>query len=185
MPPPKSTTTELLAAVAAGDREALNTIYRTHASRLFSLAFAILRDRPAASDALQEAFVRIWQRTRQFDPQRTDADTWIAAVVRHAALDIARTRGREAADDASGGSAATRGPAAIDPDAIDPIAATEPGARLRDALRKLEPKQRAAVVLAYVHGLSYAELTTRLNEPAGTARVWVRRGLAAVRDALA
>jgi RNA polymerase sigma-70 factor (ECF subfamily) len=179
MPPPKSTTTELLAAAAAGDREALKTIYRTHSSRLFSVAFAILRDRPAASDALQEGFVRIWQRARQFDPQRTDADTWIAAVVRHAALDIARTRGREAADDAS------RGPSAIDPDSIDPLAATEPGARLRDALRKLEPKQRAAVVLAYVHGLSYAELTTRLNEPAGAARVWVRRGLAAVRDALA
>jgi len=178
MPPPKSTATELLTAVAAGDREALKTIYRTQSSRLFAIAFAILRDRAAASDALQEGFVRIWRRTRQFDPQRTDADTWIAAMVRHAALDIARTRGREAADDAS------RGPGVIDPAVTDPVAATEAGARLRDALRRLEPKQRTAVVLAYVHGLSYAELTTRLNEPAGAARVSVRRGLAALREAL-
>ena len=177
MPPPKSTTNELLAAVAAGDREALKTMLRTHSSRVFAIAYAILRDRPAASDALQEGFVRIWQRIRQFDPQRSDADTWIAATVRHAALDIARTRGREGGDDRRG--------AVIDPEASDALAVTEAGAQLRDALAKLEPKQRAAMVLAYVHGLSYAELSLRLHEPAGAMRVWVRRGLAALREALA
>ncbi len=179
MPPPKSTTTELLAAVAAGDRETLRTTYRTHSPRLFGIALAILHDRPAAADALQEAFVRIWQRARQFDPARADADAWLASAVRHAALDIARARGREAADDARSATGA------VDTDAIDALAATEAGTRLRDALGKLEPKQRAAVVLGFVHGLSYADLTNRLNEPAGAARTWVRRGLASLRDALA
>jgi RNA polymerase sigma-70 factor, ECF subfamily len=177
MPPPKGTTTELLAAVAAGDRDSLRTIYRTQSARLFGIAYAILRDRPAAADALQEAFVRIWQRTRQFDPARADADAWLAAAVRHAALDIARARGREAGDEA-------RNAGAVDPDSLDALAATEPGTRLRGALLKLEPKPRAAVVLGFVHGFSYAELTNRLNEPAGAARSWVRRGLAGLRDGL-
>jgi RNA polymerase sigma-70 factor, ECF subfamily len=177
MPPPKTSTAELLAAVAAGDREALKSVYRAHSARLFGIALAILRDRPAAADALQEAFVRIWQRARRFAPARGDADAWLASVVRHAALDIARGRGREATSDDS------RGPP-VDPDALDALAATEPGTRLRDSLRRLEPKSRAAVVLGFVHGLSYGELTTRLNEPAGTARTMARRGLASIRENL-
>lgn len=179
MPPPKSTTTELLAAVAAGDRDALRTVYRTHAARVFGIAFAILRDRPAASDALQEAFVRIWQRARQFDPARADADAWLATAVRHAALDTARARGREAADDARSGAGA------VDPESLDALAATEAGSRLRDALGKLEPDARAAVVLGFTHGLSCAELGTRLSEPPSTVRTWLRRELATLREGLA
>jgi RNA polymerase sigma-70 factor (ECF subfamily) len=175
MPAPKGATAELLAAVAAGDREALRGVYRVQSARLFGVAMAILRDRPAASDALQEAFVRIWKRARRFEPARGDADAWLASVARHAALDIARSRGREAASDGSPGPA-------IDPDALDALAATDPGTRLRDSLRRLEPKPRAAVVLGFVHGLSYGELTTRLSEPAGTARALVRRGLASLRE---
>jgi RNA polymerase sigma-70 factor (ECF subfamily) len=178
MPPPKGATAELLAAVAAGDREALRGLYRAQSARLFGIAMAILRDRPAASDALQEAFVRIWWRGRRFEPARGDADAWLVSVVRHAALDIARGRGREATDDA------VRGQAAVDPDALDALAATEPGTRLRNGLRRLEPKPRAAVVLGFVHGLSYGELTTRLSEPAGATRALVRRGLASLREAL-
>jgi RNA polymerase sigma-70 factor (ECF subfamily) len=177
MPPPKITTAELLAAVTAGDREALRSLYRTHSARLFGIAMAVLRDRPAASDALQEAFVRIWQKARRFEPASADAEAWLAGLVRHAALDIARGRGREAINDAG------RNPA-VDPDALDALAATEPGMRLRDSLRLLEPKPRAAVVLGFVHGLSYGELTTHLNEPAGAARTMVRRGLATIREAL-
>ena len=179
MPPPKSTTTELLAAVAAGDRDALRTVYRTQSARLFGIAFAILRDRPAASDALQEAFVRIWQRARQFDPTRADADAWLAAAVRHAALNIARARGREAADDARSNAGT------VDPDSLDALATTETGTRLRDALGKLEPNARAALVLGFAHGLSCAELSTRLSEPPNTVRTWLRRGLATLREGLA
>lgn len=178
MPAPKGATAELLAAVAAGDREALRTLYRAQSARLFGIAMALLRDRPAASDALQEAFVRVWRRARRLEPARGDADAWLASVVRHAALDIARRRGREAANGTG------QAQAVIDPDALDALATTEPGTRLRDSLRRLEPKPRAAVVLGFVHGLSYGELTTRLSEPAGTARALVRRGLASLRESL-
>jgi len=176
MPPPKGSSAELLAAVAGGDRDALQTLYRSQAARLFGLAMAILRDRAAAGDALQEGFVRVWQRSRQFVPARADADTWLAAMVRQAALEIAREHGREAADDPSD--------SAVDPDALDLLATGESGTRLRDCLQRLEAKPRAAVVLGFVHGLSYAEITAQLNETPGTARSLLHRGLASIRDSL-
>lgn len=123
--------------------------------------------------------VRIWQRARQFDPTRADADAWLAAAVRHAALNIARARGREAADDARSNAGT------VDPDFLDALATTETGTRLRDALGKLEPNARAALVLGFAHGLSCAELSTRLSEPPNTVRTWLRRGLATLREGLA
>ena len=172
MPPPKSTTTGLLAKVAGGDRDALKSLYEAQSARLHGLAMAILRDRPAAADALQETFLRVWQRAGQHDPADGDADTWLAAVARHAALDVARARGREAPADDPG-----LGDTAIDADALEPLA-TGVGARLRDRLRQLEPKVRQSIVFCYVHGLSQAEIAARLNEPPGAVKAWIRSGLA-------
>ena len=176
MPPPRTTATDLLAAIAGGDKEALKSLYDAHAARLFGIAMAILRDRPSASDALQEAFVEVWRRAGQFD--HGDADAWLAAIVRHAALDVARGRGREAANDQY-----ALGDAAVDPDALEAIAPD--GARLRAGLQRLEPGLRQCIVLAYVHGLSDAELAAWLNEPPGAVRASIRRGLAELRERLA
>ena len=179
MPPPKSTTTGLLAAVAGGDRAALRSLYDAQSARLFGIAMAILRDRPAASDVLQDTFLRIWQRAGQFDPADGDAEAWLAAIARHAALDIARARGREAPTDDPG-----LGDAAIDPDALDPLATVEGGARLRESLQRLEPRARQGIVLGFVHGLSHPEIAARLNEPLVTVKSWIRRGLAGLRDSV-
>ncbi len=174
MPPPKTSTIDLLAAIAGGNQDALKSLYGAQSARLFGIAMAILRDRPAASDVLQESFIRIWQRAGQFDRSDSDPDTWLAAIARHAALDIARARGREAPTDDPG-----LGDAAIDPEALDPLAAAAP---LRDRLRQLDPKVRHSIVLSYVHGLSHPELAARLNEPLGSVKSWVRAGLAGLRD---
>ncbi|RYJ02792.1 MAG: hypothetical protein EON47_06345, partial [Acetobacteraceae bacterium] len=86
---------ELIVAVAGGDRAALRSLYQQQATRLFGVANAILRDRDAAADAMQDAFLRISQRAGQFDPGRGEASAWLGGIVRHAALDLARKRGRE------------------------------------------------------------------------------------------
>jgi len=169
----------LLAAIAGGDREALKSLSGAQSARLFGIAMAILRDRPAASDVLQETFLRVWQRAGQFDPGDGDAEAWLASIARHAALDIARSRGREAPTDDPG-----LGDAAIDPDALDALGAAEAGARLRDALQRLEPKLRQTIVLGFVHGLSHPEIAARLNEPLGTVKSWIRRGLIGLRESL-
>ena len=179
MPPPKANTTVLLAAVAGGDREALKSLYGTQSARLFGIAMAVLRDRPAASDVLQETFIRVWQRAGQFDPGDGEVEAWLASIARHAALDIARSRGREAPADDLG-----LGDAAIDPDALDALSAAEHGARLRGCLQRLEPKLRQSIVLAFVHGLSHPEIAARLNEPPGTVKSWIRRGLTGLRECL-
>jgi len=170
----------LLIAVAQGDRVALRAVYERQSVRLFGVANAILRDRDAAADALQNAFLRVAQRAGQFDPERGAATAWLAGIVRYAALDLARARGREIPTDDP-----TLGDQPVEPDALERIAATDAGHRLRACLDTLEAKNRQGIVLAFVHGLSHAQVAARLELPLGTVKAWIRRGLLRLRECLA
>jgi RNA polymerase sigma-70 factor (ECF subfamily) len=169
----------LLAAVAQGEHAALRSIYDREGSRLFGIAMAILRDRAAAADAVQETFLRLWQRAGQYDTTRGDARAWIGAVVRHSALDAARARGREQVTDDP-----TLGDRTIAPDALDRLADAADGARLRECLNGLDDRHRSFIVLAFVHGLSHSQVAARLAMPLGTVKTWIRRGLQQLRDCM-
>ncbi|MFT8243914.1 sigma-70 family RNA polymerase sigma factor [Roseomonas sp. BN140053] len=169
----------LLDAVARGRREALQQVYQRQSSRLFGVAHAILRDRDAAADALHDGFLRIASRAGQFDPARGTAEVWLGAVVRHAALDLARRRGREMpVDDPS------LGDQPVAPEALDRLLAEGEGRRLRDCLAGLEERNRQPILLAFLHGLSHPEIAARLELPVGSVKSWIRRGLLQLRGCL-
>jgi RNA polymerase sigma-70 factor (ECF subfamily) len=170
----------LLAAVARGDRAALRAVYERQSVRLFGVANAILRDRDAAADALQDAFVNVARRAGQFDPARGAAEAWLAGIVRHAALDIARRRGREIPTDDP-----ALGDTPVEPEALERVAGSAEGRRLHECLAALEAKNRQGIVLAFVHGLSHAQIAARLELPLGTVKAWIRRGLLRLRECLA
>ena len=169
----------LLASVARGEQPALRAIYDRESTRLFGIAMAILRDRAAASDAVQDAFLRVWQRAGQFDPALGDGRGWLGGIVRHAALDLARRRGREQpVDDPS------LGDQPVEADAIERVAAIQDGARLRDCLAQLDAKHARAIVLAFVHGLSHPQVAELLAMPLGSVKSWIRRGLLTLRGCM-
>lgn len=169
----------LLGAVASGDRGALRRVYEAQSVRLFGVANAILRDRDAAADALHDAFLRVSQRAAQYDPARGAAAAWLAGVVRHAALDQARRRGRELPSDDP-----ALGDAAVAPEALERVAASAEGRKLRECLEGLEEKNRSGILLAFVHGLSHSQVAARLSLPLGTVKAWIRRGLLQLKDCM-
>jgi DNA-directed RNA polymerase specialized sigma24 family protein len=58
------------------------------------------------------------------------------------------------------------------------------GAALHRCLSLLEAQPRQAIMLAFVDGLSHAELAVRLTVPLGTVKSWIRRGLQSLRGCL-
>ena len=116
-------------------------------------------------------------RAGQFDPARGAAAAWLAGIVRHAALDLARRRGRELPSDDP-----ALGDAAVAPDALERVAASADGRRLRECLEALEEKNRNGILLAFVHGLSHSQVADRLGLPLGTVKAWIRRGLLQLKD---
>lgn len=169
----------LIGAVATGDRGALRRVYEAQSVRLFGVANAILRDRDAAADALHDAFLRVSQRAAQFDPARGAAAAWLAGIVRHAALDQARRRGRELPSNDP-----ALGDAAVAPEALERVSAEADGRRLRECLDGLEEKNRKGILLAFVHGLSHSQVADRLGMPLGTVKAWIRRGLLHLKECM-
>ena len=170
---------DLLKNVAAGDRDALRQIYLRHSTRLFGIAMAILRDRAAAADVLQDSFLKVWQRAGQFDAERGDGQAWMSAIVRHASFDAARARGREIPTDDPG-----LGDTMVEPEAFEALSFSDESKRLHVCLDRLPRDNREGIVLAFVHGLSHPEIALKLNQPLGTVKSWIRRGLLSLRECL-
>ena len=162
-----------LAACARGDHAALRTIYDSEAARMIGVAMGIVKRRSLAEDAVHDTFVQIWRAAGTFDPERGHGRTWIYAILRHRALALLR---QEKRIDFSSEPIADELPSEEDgPEAI--VARLSEASALRRCLERLAPERRAAIILAYMHGLSHGELAGKLDLPLGTVKSWLRRSL--------
>ena len=163
----------LLQRVAIRDRAAFRDLYAATSSRLFAVCLGLLRDRPRAEEALQEAFTRIWERAASYDAEKGAALAWMTVVTRRIALNELRLR-----DSAHASLEDEEAPQiAADLPEHDPLAK----ARLIDCLDKLGEERRQWVLLAYIHGYSHEELAKRFQRPLGTMKSALFRGLADLR----
>lgn len=169
----------LLARVALRDRDAFRTLYARTSGKLFGVTLRILGTRSEAEDALQDVFVKVWQRAEAFRPETASPMTWLITIARNTAIDALRARrpGHKELDEAFElpDTAMTPEQSAIN---------TDDGNRIEDCMRQLKPERADAVRRAYVEGESYGELAERLGVPLNTVRTWLRRSLLALRDCL-
>lgn len=174
---------ELLARLAAQDRAALRLLYDRTAPKLTGILVRMLGERSEAEDALQEVFLRIWTRAAAYDPDKGNGMTWMCAIARNHALDRLRARPTRR------GVTLTSAEESLQ--IADPGMSAEAQAILRakmeDVLRCFRelPEERARAVRgAYLEGLSYKDLSERLDVPLNTMRTWLRRALISLRECL-
>lgn len=169
----------LIARVALRDRSAFAELYRKTSPKLFAVCLRILIDRAEAEEALQEVYVKIWQRADRFAIGRAGGMTWLSAIARNHAIDVIRARKPVARDidDAIAVADPSRNPEEA------ALAASE-GRRIEDCLQELPEDRAQAVLKAYVEGLSYEELARHYGVPLNTMRTWLRRSLIKLRECL-
>lgn len=177
---------KLLSATAEGDKSAFADLYRLTSSHLYGLLIRMLRRRDWAEEALQDCYIRIWQKAKTFDGTKGAPLTWMMSVARYRALDLLRMKRPEVEmpeedDDAS------LPPMSMADDGQDPLAGAVESqglSRMHMALQQLPEEQRRAVLLAYYEGYTHRELADRMDAPLGTVKSWVRRGLGRLREVL-
>lgn len=171
------TDAELLAAHVAGDDRAFNTLMERHADRLWSIAIRVMNRREDAADALQDAMISAFRRAADF---RGDAavTTWLHRIVLNACFDRLRRLDARPADplpedlDRSLQFASTRD----DPEAaaVRSCLADE----VTEALGRIGPDQRAALVLVDLEGYSMDQAARILGCAPGTVKSRCSRGRA-------
>ncbi|HAI31882.1 MAG TPA: RNA polymerase subunit sigma-24, partial [Thalassospira sp.] len=86
----------LLRQSVEGNTDAFEQLYNATSAKLFGIVLRILRNRAQSEDALQDIYVRIWQKAGDFEPGRASIITWMATIARNRAIDIVRRQRPEA-----------------------------------------------------------------------------------------
>jgi RNA polymerase sigma-70 factor (ECF subfamily) len=172
---------ELVAAIRDGDDGAMAEIVRRHRDPVVAFARRLVGDHARAEEVSQDVFVRLWERSDRFDPQRGALRAFLLALTHGRALDVVRSdvaRRRREERDASRTTDFAR-------EASEQVVARTVGDAVRNALSLIPESERRAVELAYFGGHSYRTVASMLDEPEGTVKSRIRSGLARLRCALA
>jgi RNA polymerase sigma-70 factor, ECF subfamily len=176
------TLSRALSGCARGERDALRIIFESEAGRLVAVAERITRRRDLAEEVVQEAFIQIWRKAHQYEPERGSAKGWIYAIVRNRALNLVRDGRRiELPGEESLEQMQEAAPVELADSAYD---ALDSQSRLRACLSGLDEAKRRSILMAYISGYTHGEIAGRMRVPLGTAKAWIRRGLAALRECM-
>jgi len=174
---------DLLTRVAQKDLEAFSEVYDRFAGPMFSLAMRILRDGVAAEDAVQEAFVEIWEKASTYDPALGKPMTWAVTLARNRAIGHLRSSVRRRKLSEAVASETEPAESAL-AGGDDTLMGNETARQVRAALSQVAAEQRQAIEMAYFGGLTQTEIAAALNVPLGTVKARIRRGMLVMRDLL-
>ena len=174
----------LVRAAQRGDMAAFEELVARHRDRIYARAYSMMRNEEEAVDLSQEAWVKGWQRLRQFQGD-SSFGTWMTRVVINLCLDQLRKQKRqrtesiEAMDEESGG-VERQMPVVT----VNPTAGLERGElrqRIDRALGQLSYEHRTALVLHEFEDMEYKEIARTMGCSIGTVMsrlFYARRKLA-------
>src|SRR3546814_1334382 len=82
----------LLADTAEGNQRAFRELYEATSSHLFGVLVRILNRRDWAEEALQDCYLKVWQKAEQYAPEKGAPLTWMMTIARYRALDLLRMK---------------------------------------------------------------------------------------------
>lgn len=157
------------------EESVVRAAYRAHGAELYRFALRLLDDEGSAADVVQEVFLRAWRSADRYDPEVASLRVWLFAIARNVVVDqLRRRRVRPVAVSA----VVDDQPQA----AFDDVSIT--GCLVEEALRRLRPEHRSALVETYLRQRPYAEVAAEQGVPIGTLRSRVFYGLKALRVAM-
>ena len=157
----------------------MRVAYDAHGPELYRFALRQLRDEGMARDVVQEVFLRAWRSAVRFDPSLASLRVWLFAIARNTVADHFRYRRARPVAPMAGQPLADAGD--VGDDFAEDITWTWV---IEEAIRRLTPEHRHALIETYLRGRPREEVAAELGVPAGTVRSRVFYGLKALRLAM-
>jgi RNA polymerase sigma-70 factor (ECF subfamily) len=159
----------LIAAVARGDSDAFERLYRIYERRVFQYTLTFVRDAALAEEIAADTMFAVWRGAASFG-KSSRVSTWILGIARHKAIDAVRRVMRAA-------------PAVPLEEAVDladtacgPIDATQQRSLERlthHAFQRLSAEHREVLYLAFYEDVPYEEIAALLDVPHNTVKTRV------------
>lgn len=168
----------------AGDAAAWEELVQTHHRRIYNICYRFTGSADDADDLTQDVFIRVYKSLKSYDLDRGAFATWVTTMTRNMLVDHFRKskydRATDSLEAAPGGDAdaPTLGDQLADtgrsPD--QRVEGLEAQQMVQQALQKLSPELREAVILRDLQDLDYKEIAGILRVPEGTVKSRINRG---------
>jgi RNA polymerase sigma-70 factor, ECF subfamily len=174
----------LVAAAQGGDMVAFEELIGRHRDKIYARAFSMMRNEDAAIDLSQEAWVKGWQRLKQFQGEASFV-TWMTRIVINLCLDQLRKQKRlradsiEQMDEELGG--VERQMPVVTPNPTERLEQQELRQRIDRGMAQLSYEHRTVLILHEFEELEYKEIAKRMGCSIGTVMsrlFYARRRLA-------
>jgi RNA polymerase sigma-70 factor (ECF subfamily) len=176
---------DLMRGLQAEDPEALSQLYDRYNGILNALILRVIHNEAEAEDLLQEVFMEIWNRAKNFSSEKGKPLGWMVTLARRRAIDgLRKKKAHVRAEERL--QAETEQQAGAWGQNVTEVAIHSGDARLLmgRVMNSLPEAQRTAVELAFFYGMSQREIAANTNTPLGTVKTRLELGLKKIHDAL-
>ena len=154
----------LVAAIAQGDRRAMQVLFGRHQVKVYRFLVRMTGDAAMADDLVSECFFEVWRKAASFEG-RSQVSTWLLGIARFKALSAARRRTEDQLDEFA---AETIEDESDNPETV--LAKQDTGAIIRNCLSQLSADHREIIDLVYYHEKSVEEVAEVVGIPCGTVK---------------
>jgi len=161
----------LVKGAQKGDMQAFEELVARHRDKIYARAFSMMRNEEEATDLSQEAWVKAWQRLKQFQGEASFV-TWMTRIVINLCLDQFRRQKRlraesiEQLDEELGG--VERQMPIVTPNPTERLGRGELLQRIDKAIGQLSYEHRTVLILHEFEDLEYKEIAKRMECSIGT-----------------
>lgn len=182
---------ELAAQACGGGERAFRELLERYERPVFSLVLRMVRDRELAEDLAQEAFIRAFHSIASYDPAYKFS-SWLFKIANNLTIDHLRKRKLETisihgSPHAKSEEEEERSRLTIESPGENPEQFTQNrqlGDQIEDAIARLRPEYRTAVLLRHVEGYPYEEIAQIMEVPLGTAKTYIHRARSELKELL-
>jgi RNA polymerase sigma-70 factor, ECF subfamily len=178
----QSTDLEIFSAIQAQQVKALDLLYDRYGRLVYSTAVQILNNVEEAEEVTQETFLRLWQRSEIYQPNRGSLSGFLITLTRSRSIDQVRSR---KSNQQKLQRIQTLSDCVLDYNPpLELVTVQERSDLVREALQQLSPTDRKILETAYYEGLSQSEIAKRDGIPLGTVKSRARLALKKLRTVL-
>ena len=166
---------EIVSMFATGDLRAMDLLYDNYADTLYGVILRIVGDEDQAKDVLQDAFVKVWKRSKSYDPTKGRLFTWLMSIVRNQSIDAIRKTNRSGKIYGSANDVAIANTSA---DNVDLSLNHD----IQKVLDQLDEHHRDLIMHSYILGYTHPEIAEKMEMPIGTVKTRIRSAMIELRS---
>ena len=176
---------DLMLGIQSGDADALSQLYDRYSGIMKALILRIIHNETEADDLLQEVFMEIWNRAKNFSAEKGKPLGWMVTLTRRRAIDALRKKQAYARAEERLQAQPEQQPLAWVQNATEKdIEAGDTRALMAKVINSLPEAQQQVIELAFFQGMSQREIAFHTNIPLGTVKTRLELGLKKIYDGL-